>query len=558
MSSPVEARGFRHGKAWASAGWPLAIAFAWLWTWRHLALEWNNNPQYQYGFAIPFLASYIGVKRWKGHMQPSTGYGVWLLVAFAWLAFAVGELLRHQDPIWRLTGGSLALGSLLLTAGWLFRHGGGPLLRRERFALGFACLALPWPLPIELSLTQWLLHLVTGLSITVVRTMGIAALQHGNVIELANGYVGMANACSGVESLQSSTMACLFLGELFSLTISRRFQLLASGWGIAFASNLMRVLAVIFLVHKHGQPALSKYHDLVGSGSSATTFVSIFAIAAWFASKSPGRSKLPGDLEGRALRRRGEELNFAATLPPPRRRGSSALHGSAVPAPVVPIGSRLGWGVFAAFLLIPLLAMGWLKIVAGPETERPSAARWKLNSEALPDGWSAKPLQLSAPQRASLEFSTSDSLLITTPEGWNARLIHLFWEPEKSMPKMAFSHTPALCMSAQGWAQVAPPQAVELNFQGKRIPCVRYSLEQDETFQSVYQCLICGSKTEPFFIIPNHLGNRGDRLSMLWKGNPRQVSEELLLYMPTLGVPDLQDAAAERLLQSVLQPTQLD
>ena len=54
--------------------------------------------------------------------------------------------------------------------------------------------------------------------VRVLGAVGIAAFQDGNVIELARTSVGVSEACSGVRSLISCTVAGLFL----SATLVRR------------------------------------------------------------------------------------------------------------------------------------------------------------------------------------------------------------------------------------------------------------------------------------------------------------------------------------------------
>jgi hypothetical protein len=40
-------------------------------------------------------------------------------------------------------------------------------------------------------------------------------VQHGNVIEVRTGFLGVDEACSGRRSLQATLMVSLFLGELY-------------------------------------------------------------------------------------------------------------------------------------------------------------------------------------------------------------------------------------------------------------------------------------------------------------------------------------------------------
>ena len=69
-------------------------------------------------------------------------------------------------------------------------------------------------------------------SITVKLT--IPAVQHGNVIEVKIGLVGVDEACSGVRSLQATLMVSVFFGELYCASWLRRIVLVLCGAPIAF------------------------------------------------------------------------------------------------------------------------------------------------------------------------------------------------------------------------------------------------------------------------------------------------------------------------------------
>jgi hypothetical protein len=54
--------------------------------------------------------------------------------------------------------------------------------------------------------------------VEVLGWLGIPAMAHGNVIEVATGMVGIDEACSGIRSFQSSLMISLFFGEFYALS----------------------------------------------------------------------------------------------------------------------------------------------------------------------------------------------------------------------------------------------------------------------------------------------------------------------------------------------------
>src|SRR5438105_10133695 len=90
--------------------WPLALTalaflFLWLEVIDQLQSEWSLNPQYGYGWTVPFLAAYIFSQRWRCRPAPTTprfpGLTISLGVLAAVLLFPV-RLVAVANPDWRL------------------------------------------------------------------------------------------------------------------------------------------------------------------------------------------------------------------------------------------------------------------------------------------------------------------------------------------------------------------------------------------------------------------------------------------------------------------------
>ena len=487
------------------SAWRLAVVLAWCWAWRHLSSEWRTNEQYEFGYGVPFLFAYCAWKRWSGTMQPSRSG--WPLLAVAWLTLALGELLRWHDPTWRFTGGLLVLGATLLTAVLFLREGGAPLLRRELFPLAFAWLALPWPVPVELFVTQHLLHFVTSVTVTLVNDLGIAALQHGNIIELSGGLIGVNRACSGVQSLQASLVPSLFLGEFFRLTSARRIVLFSGGWVIAVLANLSRILAVTLVAHRSGIDAALARHDLAGGTVTTITFLAIFVLAFFLTGKNQDeKNEAPSELDV--------------------REKTAAFSG--------------GLAVLCIFSLIPILSNVWFSRMQIPQSEMPQTPLWKIDMANLPPGWSAEAVAPTESERSMLQFSEWEAFRVQSAAGWSAQIVHLFWKPGEGMPSMAFYHTPAMCMPWVGWHENGAPERVTLPLPSGEIPCVMYRFDQGNVRQTVLQSLASAGRADFFTVDPMRLGGRFSRLSMLWREPLRQVNEELLIYVPeTVGAQPL-------------------
>jgi exosortase len=497
--------------------WLLGIACAWLWTWKHLALEWSANPQYHYGFGVPILFVVALWKRWPGPLAPTRpGVASLCILILAWLAFSLGELLRWHDPVWRLTGGFLALGTTLLTAVWLHRAGGGPLLKRALFPLALAWLALPWPVPVELRITQQLLHFVTAITIALANLIGIAAIQHGNTVELANGTFGMDDACSGIRSLQAAVMASLFLGELLRLTPRLRGALLLGGVAFSILGNVARVLALMLVFHSGGENVESHWHNFAGGLASLLTFAAIGVLAIRLA-------------------------------PPTTTESGTRIRVSILP----------GFdGIVIAFAILatPLLARTWFHHLQIPAESQPRTAHWTIDPNRLPSGWDSEIVQPNDTARTALRYSGWNAFRFRSPRGWSAQIVHLTWAPGTSLPGMAFYHTPAMCLPWSGWSESVPAKAATLVVRGEPLPCVVYRFRQGNEATVVIQSLSNGGATGHHFVDPALIGGRGRRLATLWKAPLRQVNEELLVYLPDFGSADLQSEAFGELLDHVLGP----
>src|ERR1044071_7546617 len=55
---------------WSGLGL-LALAALWLGLINQLRTEWSINPQYSYGWGVPFLALYLFLQRWKARPDPA-------------------------------------------------------------------------------------------------------------------------------------------------------------------------------------------------------------------------------------------------------------------------------------------------------------------------------------------------------------------------------------------------------------------------------------------------------------------------------------------------------
>ena len=290
----------------------LPLAGYWLILIYYLGAQWSLFEQYNYGWAVPFLCAYLlyarisaGAARsetedsrpgGQSHVPSSIFY---LLLALCALLYAPTRFLHEANPVWRLTSLFWALevvGLTLLTI--RFALGANPTRRdlearsfRAPFQLSafsfsdfvfpicFFLVAVPWPTGLETFLTQSLMRLNAATTVELLGFFGIPAVQHGNVIEVSTGVVGIDEACSGIRSLQATLMISLFLGELYALRVWRRGLCVVAGFALAFIFNVGRTLLLTRIASARGVVAVASWHDPAGVTILVACFLCLWLVA---------------------------------------------------------------------------------------------------------------------------------------------------------------------------------------------------------------------------------------------------------------------------------------
>ena len=161
-----------------------ALPLAWLWfvLINDLRVEWTVNPQYSYGWAVPFLCAFLlwqRVQKAEGREQKAEIHFSFQLskfqlfaLALCALLYAPTRLIEEANPGWRLVSWALSIEVVGLTLIFIrlalgvspLRSGRGqgqgevsPLLSAFRFSdfvfpVCFFLVAVPWPSPIEMPL----------------------------------------------------------------------------------------------------------------------------------------------------------------------------------------------------------------------------------------------------------------------------------------------------------------------------------------------------------------------------------------------------------------------
>ena len=587
--------------------WGLPLAWLWFRLIDHLRLEWAVNPQYAYGWAVPFLCLYL-LGRKADMLKPETlrrrapfSFAALQRFSVSLLAFLYlpTRLIQEANPEWRLVSWALALEVIGITLLMLksTEDGGGKaetlkaeMLKSEpfqspapfsilpttqspapfsvsafqrfsillaggarftfhvsrfTFPICFFLVTVPWPTFVEAPLVQGLMRANIGVTTELLGVLGVPAVQHGNVIEVATGMVGIDDACSGIRSFQAALMIALFLGELYALSAGRRVLCVFAGFGLSFLFNVARTTLLTWVAAHRGTAAIASWHDPAGVTILVACFLCVWLIARGLRGKTEMLKAAGGKAEmlktemlkteGRGTEDGGGK---AGTLK------SEILHS---PAPFS----------FSAFQLFSIFLSVWLLVVeAGTElwyrsheSRVPMATAWHV--EFPRDNATFRELPFSDKTRQFLRYDEGENG--TWQEGADQRwqAIFLRWNPGQIAVHLAKSHTPEVCLTAAGRELISQSALRPLAVRGLRLPFRSYVVRDESGPLHVFYCLWEDRANAQSF--RTTMMTYGNRLAPVLAG--RRNSGQRSLEVAVWGIADQEaaEAALTRELEKLIK-----
>ena len=223
-----------------------------------MAHDWWIEPAWSQGILLPPLALYIA---WMYRKQTFSLAGEpdsrgLLLTAFACVVFLLGKASSE----FFLTRISFVI--LLTGVVWTFWG------RRRLRALGFPLLLLatmvPLPVMFYNAVAAPLQLFASEAATQIVQTLGVSVFRDGNVIELAGISLGVAEACSGLNSLSALVVGSILLGFLLCTGTVSRTALFALSVPMAIGVNVLRVAGTAILADHDQELAMGFYHVFSG------------------------------------------------------------------------------------------------------------------------------------------------------------------------------------------------------------------------------------------------------------------------------------------------------
>ena len=523
-SSPVYAPRTRQ----ATLTWLLvALPFAWLWF--HLVdslrLQWTTDPQYSYGLVVPLLTAGLLLRRWQRLSDTPLQYGEsknsgLLAVVAVFLAFLyLPTRLLEETAEWRPIAWALAIETIGLTLYAIFLLKGTGGLARFAFPICFFFTAVPWPTLFEQPIIQHLSRANAAMVVNVLAVIGVPAIQHGNLIEISTGVVGVNDACSGIRSLQSSIMISLFLGEFYFMTWKRRVFLLLAGFALALFFNICRTSLLTFLAAKKGIGAIAQYHDETGMTILFACTATLWAVS-YLISVLPNHSSA-----------------VPKTIEVPKKVES---HGQRLRA-LTSFATRLLFWI----VLVEISVQLWY---TARESHIKPGPNWSL---VLPeDNSTFKPLPVTPEEHTLLRFDDNRQGQWQEPDGTLWQAYYFDWLPGRVAGYLAKRHTPDICLPAMGLTMTSGPTLTMLNIDNLSLPVRSYVFTGPDGPLQVFQChWEPGLEGEAY-------ANESSRFNLIrgiWAGRGNKGQKVIEIIITGCNDPDVAKEALVRELQKLIK-----
>jgi exosortase/archaeosortase family protein len=340
----------------------------------------------------------------------------------------------------------------------------------------------------------------SALSVEVLGWLGIPAMQHGNLIEVSTGTVGVDEACSGIRSFQTSLMVSLFFGEFYRMNFPRRLLLIPAGFMLAMAFNVCRVTILSAVAAKKGIGAIFEYHDPAGIAITIVCTAGLWALALFFKTRT----------------------SKAQT---PKSEGQETAAPTSDLRPLVSDLSRLAIALSLWLILVEASVEAWYRV---RESHLRPGQNWSL---AFPnDNPTLKTLPIDAKTEHLLRFNEGKQAAWDEPDGSRWQAFFCSWYPGRVAGYLAKRHTPEICMPASGRKLVSGPKLTILSIHGAVLPVRSYVFEIEGELLNVFHCRWEAGVDADAYV--DHESARYNLVRGIWagRGNHGQKVLEMIVF----------------------------
>ena len=238
-----------------------------------LVRQWASDDNYSHGFLIIPLAVYCAWERRHQLQQadPKPSIAGLLVLAVSLLTFATG-VLAAELFLARISLVGVVIGTVLFV--WGREH-----LRLLAFPIAILPLMVPLPALVFNQIAFPLQLVASRVGEASIAAAGIPVLREGNVLELPNTTLAVAEACSGIRSLISLITLAVVLAYFTERRGAVRAIIVLSAIPIAVLANAARVAGTGLASHWFGRAAAEGFfHGFSGWLMFAVAFIGLLVV----------------------------------------------------------------------------------------------------------------------------------------------------------------------------------------------------------------------------------------------------------------------------------------
>jgi exosortase A len=238
-----------------------------------LVSDWIHMPDFSHGFLIPIVSFYFIYERRKklSVLGPSSNWAGLPLLLFGVMLLLLGNLATEYF--------TMRFSILVVLGGIILFLLGKEFLKTLLFPIGFLIFMIPIPSVLMDRITFPMQLFASKVAARSLYLIGIPVLREGNIIQLANTSLEVAEACSGIRSLISLLALSVVFAYFSQNTTWKRILLVLSTFPIAIIANAARVTGTGILANYYGDKvAQGFFHGFSGWILFVVAFVCLFIV----------------------------------------------------------------------------------------------------------------------------------------------------------------------------------------------------------------------------------------------------------------------------------------
>jgi exosortase len=254
-----------------------------------LVNDWWIDENYSHGFLIvPIALYFVWERRNRLALAPLKPSLLGVILILGSLATLLAGVLGSELFLTRVSTLGTIAGAILFIWGW--HH-----LRILLFPILFLLLMIPIPAIIFNQVAFPLQLIASRFAELALTAIGIPVLREGNVIQLANTSLEVAEACSGIRSLMSLLTLGIIFGYFMDARLWVRLVFALATIPIAILANGFRVAGTGVAAHAIGpEAAQGFFHTFSGWVIFLVAFMMLFVLQRlihWFIPNPDQKSK---------------------------------------------------------------------------------------------------------------------------------------------------------------------------------------------------------------------------------------------------------------------------